>query len=208
MWERALTSGNLLVNRRTLIALNSLSWLSLSKIRRGYYTAVGRYEFYLRVVKIKFISSNRRVMFFFSCKQYKNPVSNIHFWSIITDNAKNLLYFNELHHIIWTQRIPVHHFSVFLSYVHFCDNWNMLFFSFNNDENWFATLTKVAILKTKLLAGNDHVKTASSIYIWSKNFSHSAYVKSEAKDGGHWRPKSMKILNSFHSIFPPNTTFF
>ncbi len=25
----------------------------------------------------------------------------------------------------------------------------------------------------------------SSIYIWSKNFSHSAYVKSEAKDGGH-----------------------
>ena len=33
----------------------------------------------------------------------------------------------------------------------------MLFFSFNKDENWFATLTKVAILKTKLLAGNDHV---------------------------------------------------
>ncbi len=25
----------------------------------------------------------------------------------------------------------------------------------------------------------------SSIYIWSKNFSHSANVKSEAKDGGH-----------------------
>ena len=23
------------------------------------------------------------------------------------------------------------------------------------------------------------------IYIWSKNFSHSAYLKSEAKDGGH-----------------------
>ena len=23
------------------------------------------------------------------------------------------------------------------------------------------------------------------IYIWSKNFSHSAHVKSEAKDGGH-----------------------
>ncbi len=33
----------------------------------------------------------------------------------------------------------------------------MLFFSFNKDENWFATLTKFAILKTKLLAGNDHV---------------------------------------------------
>ncbi len=33
----------------------------------------------------------------------------------------------------------------------------MLFFSFNKDENWFATLTKVAILKTKLLVGNDHV---------------------------------------------------
>ncbi len=27
--------------------------------------------------------------------------------------------------------------------------------------------------------------SVSSIYIWSKNFSHSAYVKSEAKDGGH-----------------------
>ena len=51
--------------------------------------------------------------------------------------------------------IPVHHFSVFLSYVHFCDE-NM-FFSFNEDENWFAALTKVAILKTKLLAGNNHV---------------------------------------------------
>ncbi len=30
-------------------------------------------------------------------------------------------------------------------------------FSFNKDENWFPALTKVAILKTKLLAGNDHV---------------------------------------------------
>ena len=29
------------------------------------------------------------------------------------------------------------------------------------------------------------VSSVSSIYIWSKNFSHSAYVKSEAKDGGH-----------------------
>ncbi len=27
----------------------------------------------------------------------------------------------------------------------------------NKDENWFAALTKVAILKTKLLAGNDQV---------------------------------------------------
>ena len=35
--------------------------------------------------KIKFISSNRRVMFFllYSCKQYKNLISNIHFWSIM-----------------------------------------------------------------------------------------------------------------------------
>ena len=30
-----------------------------------------------------------------------------------------------------------------------------------------------------------HPTTVSSIYIWSKNFSHSAHVKSEAKDGGH-----------------------
>ncbi len=33
----------------------------------------------------------------------------------------------------------------------------MLFFSFNKDENWFAALTKGAILKTKLLTGNDNV---------------------------------------------------
>ena len=33
----------------------------------------------------------------------------------------------------------------------------MLFFSFSKDENWFAALTKVAILKTEFLAGNDHV---------------------------------------------------
>ncbi len=50
----------------------------------------------------------------------------------------------------------MHHVSVFLSYVHFCDK-NILLFSFNKDENWFADLTKVVILKTKLLAGNDHV---------------------------------------------------
>ena len=50
----------------------------------------------------------------------------------------------------------MHHFSVFLSYVNFCDK-NMVFFSFNKDENWFAALTKVATLETKLLAGNDHV---------------------------------------------------
>ena len=31
------------------------------------------------------------------------------------------------------------------------------FFSFNKDKNWFAALTKAAMLKTKLLAGNDHV---------------------------------------------------
>ncbi len=31
------------------------------------------------------------------------------------------------------------------------------FFSFNKNKNWFAALTNAAILKTKLLAGNDHV---------------------------------------------------
>ena len=38
----------------------------------------------------------------------------------------------------------------------------MLFFSFNKYENWFAALTKVALLKTKLLGGNDH-----AIYIFT-----------------------------------------
>ncbi len=33
---------------------------------------------------------------------------------------------------------------------------NKYLFSFNKHDNWFATLT-VGILKTKLLAGNDHV---------------------------------------------------
>ena len=63
-------------------------------------------------------------------------------------------------------------------------------------------------IKVRLHATICRVRSVSSIYIWSKNFSHSAYVKSEAKDGGHSRPKSMKILNSFHSIFLPNITFF
>ncbi len=42
--------------------------------------------------------------------------------------------------------LHVHHLSAFFQQFHF-----------NKDENWFAALTKVAILKTKLLAGNDHV---------------------------------------------------
>ena len=54
-------------------------------IYRGYYTAVRRYEFYLRHEKIKFISSNRRVMFclLYSPKQFKTQVSKINFRSII-----------------------------------------------------------------------------------------------------------------------------
>ena len=32
-----------------------------------------------------------------------------------------------------------------------------VFLSFNKHENWFAAPTKLPILKTKLLAGNDHV---------------------------------------------------
>lgn len=35
----------------------------------------------------------------------------------------------------------------------------------------------------------------SSIHIWRK------YFRDRAKDGRNWRPKPMKILNSFHSIF-------
>ncbi len=55
----------------------------------------------------------------------------------------------------------------------------------------------VPILKQKYKSRNWHsaqnntfisvfdADAVSSIYIWSKNFSHSVYVKSEAKDGGH-----------------------
>ena len=64
--------------------------------------------------KIKFISSNRRVMFclLYSCKLFKTQVSNINFRPIM---LKTWLYFN----IISTKTIPVHHFSVFLYYFHF-----------------------------------------------------------------------------------------
>ena len=85
-----------------------LSICRVRSINRGYYTAVRRYEFYLRVVKtifyeraqrvkccfhhekIKFISSNRRVMFclLYSCKQFKTQVN---FRSIM---LKTWLYFN------------------------------------------------------------------------------------------------------------------
>ena len=51
--------------------------------------------------------------------------------------------------------------------------------------------------------------SVSSIYIWSKNFSHSSMQKSEAKYGGNWRSYSTSVsgpcakisLNSI-SIFP------
>ena len=80
-----------------------------------YYTAVRRYEFYLRVVKtifyerarraskycfhhekVKFISSNRRAMFclLYSRKQFKTQVSKINFRSIM---VKTWLYFNLFH---------------------------------------------------------------------------------------------------------------
>ena len=72
---------------------------------------------------------------------------------------------------------------------------------------FIATLF-IGIVASEFIPFPGKIWPVSSIYIWSKNFSHSAHVKSEAKDGGHWRPKSMKILNSFHSIFLPNTTFF
>ena len=63
---------------------------------RGYYTAVRRYEFYHE--KIKFISSNRRVMFclLYSRKQFKTQVSKINFRSIM---IKTWLYFNLFHRL-------------------------------------------------------------------------------------------------------------
>ena len=84
----------------------------MNLINRGYYTAVRRYEFYLRVVKTIFyegaqrvskilfspredkihIFKPRRVMFclLYSCKQFKTQVSNINFRSIM----QTWLYFN------------------------------------------------------------------------------------------------------------------
>jgi hypothetical protein len=43
----------------------------------------------------------------------------------------------------------------------------------------------------------------SSIYIWSKNFSHSAYEKRWSQDGGHyhWRPIAMKVIKIFNTIY-------
>ena len=87
------------VYKRCHDSVRYIAYLTLKVRYRGYYTAVRRYEFYLRVVKtifyeraqrveycfhhekIKFISSNRRVMFclLYSCKQSKTQVSNIDF---------------------------------------------------------------------------------------------------------------------------------
>ena len=36
-------------------------------------------------------------------------------------------------------------------------------------------------------------EAVSSIYIWSKNFSHSSKQKSEAKYGGNWRSYSTSV---------------
>ena len=51
----------------------------------------------------------------------------------------------------------VHPFCIFLRYFHFFQQKHDCCFSLIKDENWFATLTWVSILNTKLLAGNEHV---------------------------------------------------
>jgi hypothetical protein len=43
-----------------------------------------------------------------------------------------------------------------------------------------------------------------SIYIWRKNFSHSAYKKSEAKMAEI--DVALKVVNSFNTIFPVNSS--
>ena len=66
-----------------------------------------------------------------------------------------------------------------------------------------------SIFPAKRLNGLSVVQTVSSIYIWSKNFSHSSMQKSEAKHGGNWRSYSTSVsgpcakisLNGI-SIFP------
>ena len=107
--------------------------------------------------KIKFISSNRRVMFFllYSCKQYKNPVSNINFWSImlkISFISTNYIILFKLKEYLCI--ILVFSSSSFIFATKTC-----CFFLSTKIKigSQVAALTKVAILKTKLLAGNDHV---------------------------------------------------
>ena len=79
-----------------------LSYAVGSVGNRGYYTAMQRCQFYLRVVKqtfissIKFISSNRCVICCLLCshKHCKTQVSNFNFRSVM---LKTWLYFNQLH---------------------------------------------------------------------------------------------------------------
>ena len=61
---------------------------SALRIYRGYYTAVRRYEFYLRVVKTPFYERAQRVSTILFLPQ---QVSNINFRSIM---VKTWLYFN------------------------------------------------------------------------------------------------------------------
>ena len=49
----------------------------------------------------------------------------------------------------------------------------------------FVFINKWDRISFKELAVFSWVQSVSSIYIWSKNFSHSVNVKSEAIDGGH-----------------------
>ena len=105
--------------------------------------------------KIHIFKPPCNILLLYSCKQYKNPVSNINFRSIIQKIS-----FISTNYIISFELIEylciifiVFSSSSFIFATKTC----CLNFSFNKDENLFAALTKVAILKTKLLAGNDYV---------------------------------------------------
>ena len=59
------------------------------------------------------------------------------------------------------------------------------------------------LLTTNFNRVNAKDSTISSIYIWGKNFSHSAYMKKKKIGDMSMtrRPKSMKVVNSFYSSF-------
>jgi hypothetical protein len=102
-----------------------------------------KYCFYHK--KINFISSNRCVMFFllYSRKQFKNPVSNINFWSIMLKISANyiiLFQFKEYLCIILVFSCSIVIFSIKRCCFFFQQTWKLVRRSYTN----------VAILNTQI----------------------------------------------------------
>jgi hypothetical protein len=92
-----------------------------------------------------FISSNRRVIFFLLYSRKRQSAK------LIFDRY-DAKFFNQQYRIVEIQRIPGHHFSIFLYYFIFRSRQKHVVFSLNEDKNWFAVL-RLCYFENKFIGG-------------------------------------------------------